>query len=1182
MATYNFFILKLSTAFLILNLSSIIYGYSSFQNNDTLKLQFFPELKEVHIHSFIYKDPFTVFLYTYEGSFRWTGKRWVKIQVPFLTNLDNYYIYPYDSLRFLISYRPHERFYHSRLVFFNGRQWKKIDSPQPFSITTVDFIDSVRFVAAGIWGSLISFDGHSTKILNSLPVADYYKIWSFKKDEIIAFISDHQLRLKNRSLVKFSNGRWKRLANISQTVNAICFWHPDSGFMITANGQGYLYNKKRLKKIFDLQASINSAVFNPEEKALYYWHNKAFWKITLPFKKEKLFAFTQPGSIYPFEHGYLIKLGRKLYYKGSKLLGIPFHKSKPSFYFYRLFTKNSYSISVYESDAKEKHLYLVSPEYVNRFLKFNFNKNGVLDPIHIKDVVIPSGLLDHSEDDSRFDSNMAFADLDNDGDRDAILFYLHGQAQFFENIGDDRFKKITHEVGLPLSGRIARINLVDFNLDGYIDIVIGDELGPMRFIRNKGYMRFDDVTPLLHLPDSLITYLPAMADLDGDGDADLVAYSLYNPIKYYENVGLDQTNHLPVFKDISSLSPQLTGPLHLFTQSVSFADYDNDGDLDILLSNRNAYLKLFENKGSHLFLDVSVDKKISYKLFAYGASWGDLDWDGDLDFVLATLGKNYIFWNQDGRYFQIDSTTLAENDLSYTTGSILDDIDEDGDLDIIFSNYFITYDRLHFNMLDKDSYIKIQLHGGKDVNSEGIGSNIYLYETDPENGENKLIGYRYIQPETGLNSFKLPEAYFGVDENHAYNAKIQYPGGKVIEVRGLRPGNSYLIKESSALESIFFSALDESAAWIFRKSKRLQIAKFMILISIFLIFNVIVYKRTYWPIFHVFFFNTFLLSLYLILVLFFANLSTVLGAFFPFYIMVTLSIPVYLLIEKYTIFRYENEYRHEIYDLFRQFKHSKNGLSQINHLIFFCNNMKEPINIEIAEDFKKELSFFKTYSFPFIKKVLTGIIRLGDIEGNPESVIKLLKSIYRQADKLSSAEKFTKKKIEQLKRDLLQLKNRLLLLLKKMELKLSCDVIATISQMLKQFPEFTEVKFHRDPSHKLPKVIIPEETLAQVLGNIFQNALDAMQNTKRKKIEISISGGYNLVTIDIHDYGMGIPEENRDKIFKSNFSSKGSTGLGLYHAMKLVKKYEGDIQLIDTSPHKGTTFRLLLKGVKDD
>ncbi|NOX36720.1 MAG: GHKL domain-containing protein [Calditrichaeota bacterium] len=1143
-------------------------------------LRYFPELDTVSIHRVIYRNPSTIFLQSDKDFYRWTGAGWKRVNVPLKEAVEVREIFPYDASRFVITYSPTEYYYHSGILFYDGNRWRSIAAKQPYKITTVDFVDSLRFYAVGIWGSFIYFNGDSTRILPSLPAMNYSRLWVISPNTLYVIGSSEQVDLNETYVLKYAHGNWEKIAKIPRRAYTGYIWHPDSGLIVSNKGMVYRFQNDTLRLLFQIKTDYIKLPFilNRDEKRFYFWEGGAFWKIGYDGQPLKLFDFPKFAKIMPVSSGYLILYNNQMFYYGSSDLGRPLSDVKPFFESFPMGNNRTLGMSFYINDEGKTLIYLSIPDRINQFHTVNIRQVGGIQIYQVDDIIFKTGLLEYERQRGIFDGGLGFADLDNDGDRDAVLFSLNGQTQFFENVGSDQFRNITREVGLSITTRITQIEFVDFDQDGLLDMVLGNELGHNYFIRNRGFLRFEDVSESMALSRQFRSYLPAFADLDGDADADVVLYSIYGPIRYFENVGLD-SNRLPIFEERSQRSPQLTRNPFFFTQSVSFADFDNDGDLDILLANRNRRLKLFENEGNFRFRDVSREKGVHYRFMAYGGDWGDLDADGDLDLVLGTLGKNYIFWNLNGERFQIDSTTFINNELSYTTATAVIDLDRDGDLDVAMANYLIGSDRMYINTMEDPAYLIIQVQGGAQNNRDGLGCTVRLFERDTVGDGQRFAGMRYLRSHTGYNAYKYPQAYFGVRKDRLYNVEVLFPNGRIVRAFNLRPGRTYQILEVTGVNQLWHTLITAGKEWIFRENKRIHIYRFLAFMVVFLLFNVLIRYLSFWPVMHVLFFNTILFSTYLLLDILLFTLDPQMNWLVPFYFVLLAGGIAYYVIEKYTSYKFGSEFKFELFDLFRQFHHSRNGLVQINHLIFFCSNIKDGDNPDVLREFLKEVNYFRMFTVPFIHSVLKMAVKLKTTRESARQAIRLLKTIEHQLQQLYFIKDISPKRLVKLKAQLLHLKSELLVIRKQTELAVSCDVTQVIAQTLRRYHELTEVTFLRSPGVTLPLVVIPEDVLSRVLGDLFQNALEAMKEQPQKKLDVHVQAAGDGVEILITDYGQGIKPHIQSRIFEDHFSTKKSTGLGLFHARKLLEKFGGNIQLLKSAPGKGTTFRIYLKGV---
>ena len=98
--------------------------------------------------------------------------------------------------------------------------------------------------------------------------------------------------------------------------------------------------------------------------------------------------------------------------------------------------------------------------------------------------------------------------------------------------------------------------------------------------------------------------------------------------------------------------------------------------------------------------------------------------------------------------------------------------------------------------------------------------------------------------------------------------------------------------------------------------------------------------------------------------------------------------------------------------------------------------------------------------------------------------------------------------------------------------------------------------------------------MKQALSNLIMNAIDASGEQGTVQIKASPRGRY--LCIEVRDWGRGIPEDQRHRIFMPFFTTKTSgTGLGLSIAHRIVEQHNGTINVLST-PGKGTTFQIIL------
>ena len=122
----------------------------------------------------------------------------------------------------------------------------------------------------------------------------------------------------------------------------------------------------------------------------------------------------------------------------------------------------------------------------------------------------------------------AFVDLDGDGDTDAVVGSIEGTLRSFRNNGDGHFTELTGAAN-PFNGvdvgNFSAPGFVDFDGDGDLDTVVGEEVGTLISFRNNGDGTFSSLTGISNPYDGVdvgVLSTPGFVDIDGDGDLDTV------------------------------------------------------------------------------------------------------------------------------------------------------------------------------------------------------------------------------------------------------------------------------------------------------------------------------------------------------------------------------------------------------------------------------------------------------------------------------------------------------------------------------------------------------------------------------------------------------------------------------------------------------------------------------------
>ncbi|WP_160166322.1 VCBS domain-containing protein [Calothrix sp. PCC 7507] len=298
----------------------------------------------------------------------------------------------------------------------------------------------------------------------------------------------------------------------------------------------------------------------------------------------------------------------------------------------------------------------------------------------------------------------SFADIDGDRDLDIIVGTAFGTVRYFQNNTPSVSFTLAPPSNNPLNGVVLATDttpiLVDLDSDGDLDIVSGSSNGTLAYFKNTGnainpsYALQDIANNPFRFIDVGNNSTPALVDLDGDGDLDLVIGEAYGAVRYYRNTG-NITN--PLYQEQTGTNNPFNTINLLYLSSPTFADIDADGDQDVLFGNRDGILRYYKNTGNALnpvyalatginnpFLGLNTGNSESKPTFT------DVDGDGDLDLVLGEKFGEIKYFENTGsatnpKYQQVTSNNHPFNavDVGDSSSPTLGDINGDGELDLI-------------------------------------------------------------------------------------------------------------------------------------------------------------------------------------------------------------------------------------------------------------------------------------------------------------------------------------------------------------------------------------------------------------------------------------------------------------------------------------------------------------------
>lgn len=328
------------------------------------------------------------------------------------------------------------------------------------------------------------------------------------------------------------------------------------------------------------------------------------------------------------------------------------------------------------------------------------------------------------------DGGPVLADFDADADLDLFLPRLHAPARLYENDGSGHFEDATAEWGLEIALLAEGSNsglFLDLDRDGRLDLVVGLRTRGLAVFRNEGRgFRQANGGRLAAGPGQWESL--AAADYDGDGAIDiyLCNYNLIDAEHQPESY-VDAKDGLPnvllrnrgdgSFEDVT-VKAGLGPGRERWSYAAAWADYDRDGDPDLLVANDYGPKGLYRNKGDGGFEEVS--REVGADDFGNGmaAMWGDLDGDLWLDAYCSNMQSfagnritqlehfpgtpeqralyrrfsqgNTFLRNQGDGTFKDDTERAGLKGAFWAWGNLAFDYDADADLDVFVNGGFYT------------------------------------------------------------------------------------------------------------------------------------------------------------------------------------------------------------------------------------------------------------------------------------------------------------------------------------------------------------------------------------------------------------------------------------------------------------------------------------------------------------
>ena len=327
--------------------------------------------------------------------------------------------------------------------------------------------------------------------------------------------------------------------------------------------------------------------------------------------------------------------------------------------------------------------------------------------------------------DNAASSAASWADYDNDGDLDLYVGNNIGQPNYlYRNEGGGNFTSIQNDPAVSYHGYSHGVSWADYDNDGFLDLFVGTywEAAFNLLYHNNGDGTFTEVTNSPIVNEASKTLTGVWGDYDNDGWIDLFVVNMHDADNsLYHNLG--NGNFQKVTSSIISNDEGCS-------VGANWVDFDNDGYLDLFVSNAgNEANFLYQNNGNGTFTKITSGDIVTDIGHSHGSAWADYDNDGDMDLFVADDTKDNAIYsnNGDGTFTKLDNDMTNDGGLSF--GSAWADFDQDGDVDLFVSNRLSTENFFYENTKGNcNNWYNINLTG-TNSNASAIGARVTVTAT---------------------------------------------------------------------------------------------------------------------------------------------------------------------------------------------------------------------------------------------------------------------------------------------------------------------------------------------------------------------------------------------------------------------------------------------------------------------
>lgn len=394
------------------------------------------------------------------------------------------------------------------------------------------------------------------------------------------------------------------------------------------------------------------------------------------------------------------------------------------------------------------------------------------------------------------------ADMNNDGWPDIFVASWYNKNNVLFRSGPDGLYT-TQKMDQPSYSESATWG--DYDNDGYLDLYVSNSGNQSS--ENKNFLYKNNNGQLILLSDHNTVFETnysrgaSWIDYDNDGDTDLfICNENQTKNELYRN---DKNGNFTRITSAGDLLREASGSM-----SAGWADVNNDGNMDVFICNSGYFTgqpnRLFINNGNGTFTHKPgiFDTDLGC---SFSSSFADFDNDGDVD-LLVTNGfcngpiSNFLYKNDGGGNFLKDETSIPDQTTPCSFGAAWGDLNQDGFLDLVIANCknsnqaSAVTNTVWVNEGNDHHWCKVRLKGTTS-NASGIGARVYLSAVI--NGK-RTTQMRENSSLSGYCSQNSNIIHFGLkDATTIDTLKVIWPSGIVKTYLHLPVNDEYTIEESA-------------------------------------------------------------------------------------------------------------------------------------------------------------------------------------------------------------------------------------------------------------------------------------------------------------------------------------------------------------------------------------------------